>query len=334
MTGQVGLKSQTYDFSDIERIADINPNLIGASRQDHLDDIRSLLETCPTLVPPVTDEGWNVLYRYWNCRGSSARDRFRLPKLWYLVELRALYAQRYPGISLEDMDAMFGGVSDLHRVWGYSEFVSQLLDNDGEPIAGDSSCAPFLSQFEPAELIKQADLCHTQMIHVAKEALLSKDATLDDWPRLIQGSFTHGPRAAVSLVTPAELMLEGAMLFEFAAHFPDDFVSGEWHLVAIQSPEGEPLSIAEFILYTEEATPRAFCALHFAIDGSDPSPECVACVAALETHLDHPMQNDRLSEMARRFSVPDSEMRKLLAQFRLRSMALGAEALSACLSFG
>lgn len=317
----------------IERIAGINPSLIGATWRDHLDDLHSLLEACPTLALPDTEEGWDVLYRYWNCRGPSARDRYRLPKLWYLIQFQSLYAQRHPGISLEAMDAMFGGVCDLHRVWGYSEFVSQLLDDDREPTTGDSPCTPFLSQFEPAELITQAALCHREMVRRAKEALLSKDATLDDWPRLIQGTFTYGSRTAASLVAPAELMHEGAMLFEFAAHFPDDFVSGEWHLVAIQSPEGELLSIAEFGLDTEGEPPRAFCALHFAIDGSEPSPECVACVSALEAHLDHPMQVTRLSELARRFSEPDSAMRTLLAQFKLNSLALGAEVLSAVLSY-
>jgi hypothetical protein len=315
----------------IERIAAINPEHICADWRDHPDELNSLLSLCPTLVLPDTVEGWDVLYRYWNSPGPLAKDEYRLPKLWYLTQFQSLYRQRHLGISLEKLDALLGSECDLNRVWGYCEFASKLLDNEREPNDAESPCMSYLSQFEPAELVNQAELCHTVMIRVSDEALRSQGTTFDEWPRLIQGTFTHGARTAASLVTPAELMREGAMLSEFAAHFPDDFISGEWHLVAIQSPVGEHLSTAEFILYMEEAMPRAFCALHFAIDGGEPSPECVACVAALEMKLEHPTQNARLIDLSRRFVEKDQAMRMLLAQFKLKSTVLGADVLSSVL---
>ncbi len=226
---------------------------------------------------------------------------------------------------------MFEG-GDLNRVWGYSEFVSKLLDNDQNLDDADRPCIPFLSQFEPAELLKQAELCHTVMVRIANEALRSQDATFDYWPRLIQGIFTHGPRTAVSLVTPAELMRKGVMLSGLVPNFPKDFVSGHWHTVAILSPEGVHISTAEFILETEAEKASVFCMQHFAIDGNEPTPECVCCVEQLDWQLNDPDQNDRLIDLTRHFVEPDQTMRTLLAQFKLKSAALGAEALSAVLS--
>jgi hypothetical protein len=316
----------------IERIAAINPEHIGADWRDHPDQLHSLLDDCPTLVLPDTVEGWDVLYHYWNYRGPLAKDVYRLPKLWYLIQFQSLYRQRYPSISFEDMDAMFGGECDLNRVWGYCEFVSKLLDSDGKPNRAESPCIPFLSQFEPAELVKQAELCHTEMVHLANQALRSQDGTFGDWPRLIQGAFEHHSRTAVSLVTPAELMREGAMLSELFYDFHEYFVSGNMHIVAIKSPEGVHLSTAEFLTYTEAGSTTVAFVLHFDIDGNYPSSECVACVSALEAHLEHSTQNTRLNELERRFAEPDQAMRTMLAQFKLKSAALGADALSAVLS--
>ena len=316
----------------IERIAAINPEHIGTNWRDHPDELHSLLDTCPTLVLPDTLEGWDVLYRYWNSHGPLAKDRYRLPKLWYLVQFQSLYGQRYPGISFEDMDAMFGGECDLNRVWGYCEFVSKLLDNDGKPNDAENPSVPYLTQFEPAELVKQAELCHTEMVRLANQVLRSQDGTFDDWPRLIQGVFKHNFRTAVSLVTPAELMREGAMLSELVADFPSDFVSGLWHTVAILSPEGAHLSTAEFLTYADTEGTRVVFAHHFDVDGNEPSPECVGCVGELEWQLRKPDQDARLTELTRRFEEPDQTMRTLLAQFKLKSVALGAEALSAVLA--
>lgn len=315
----------------IERIVAINHEHISADWRDHPDQLYSLLSSCPTLVLPDTVEEWDVLFRYWNSRGPLAKDRYRPPKLAHLIDLQYLYRQRYPGISFEELDLMFGG-GDLNRVWGYSEFVAKLLDNDRQLDDTDRPCIPFLSQFEPAELVKQADLCHTEMVRITNEALRSQDATFDYWPRLIQGIFTHGPRTAVSLVTPAELMREGAMLSGLVPNYPKDFVSGHWHTVAILSPEGVHLSTAKFILDTEDEKASVFCIQQFAIDGNEPTPECVCCVEQLEWELHDPDQNDRLIDLTRRFVEPDQTMRTLLAQFRLKSAALGAEALSAVLS--
>lgn len=315
----------------IERLATINPKHIGPIWRDHPDQLYSLLSSCPTLVLPDTVEEWDVLFRYWNSRGPLAKDRYRPPKLAHLIDLQYLYRQRYPGISFEELDLMFVA-GDLNLVWGYSEFVSKLLDSDGEPNDAESHCVPFLSQFEPAELVKQADICHTEMVRIANEALRSQDATFDDWPRLIQGVFTHGPRTAVSLVTPAELMRVGAMLAGLVPNFPKDYVSGHWHTVAILSPEGVHLSTAEFILDTEAESASVFCIQHLAIDENEPTPECVCCVEQLDWLLNDPDQNDRLTDLTRRFTEPDQTMQMLLAQFKLKSAALGAEALSAVLS--
>lgn len=316
----------------IERLAAVNPKHIGANWRDDPGELSFFLELCPTLVLPDTVEGWDVLYRYWNSHGPSPKDKRGLPKLWYLIKFQTLYRQRYPGISFVDLDAMFGGECDLNRVWGYCEFVSKLLDNDGKPNDAESSCIPFLSQFEPTELVKQAELCHTEMVRIANQALLSPDDTFDDLPRLIQGVFKHNSLTAVSLVTPAELMRQGAMLSEFSTSVPDDFVSGHCHIVAILSPDGVCLSTADHIIYTEAGKASAFSIGHFDIYGNEPSPECVACVRALEEYFEHPTQNAWLIELIKRYEEPDQTMRILLAQFRLKSTALGAEALSAVLS--
>lgn len=227
---------------------------------------------------------------------------------------------------------MFGGKCDLSRVWGYSEFVSKLLDSDGKPNEAGSSCVPFLSQFEPPELIKQADLCHAEMVRIANDALRSKDTTFDDWPRLIHGVFTHGHRRAISLVTPAELIREGAMLYEFQTIFPEQFFLGRTHIVAILSPEGEHLSTAEIITSVREDDTHEFFDLHFDLHGNEPSPECIGCIGWLTLELRDPAHNDRLTRLERRFAEPDQAMRIMLAQFKLKSAALGAEALSAVLS--
>lgn len=316
----------------IERLSTINPQHIGTNWRDHPDELHSLLSLCPTLVLPDTVEEWDVLYHYWNCHGSLAKDRYRPPKLAYLVDFQSLYSQRYPGITLEELDAMFGRECDLSRVWGYREFISKLLDCDSKPNDAESSCIPFLSQFEPSELVKQAELCHTEMVRIANQALWLKDATFAGWPRLIQGIFTYGPRTAVSLVTPAELMREGVMLSGFLPNYPKDFVSGHWHTVAILSPEGVHLSTAEFILDTEDEKTSVECLMHFAIDGNEPSPECARCIEQLGWELHDLDQNDRLIDLAKRFEEPDQTMWMLLAQFKLKSAALGAEALSAALS--
>jgi hypothetical protein len=316
----------------IDRIAAINPEHIGANWRENPDELHSLIDTCPMLVLPDTAEGWNVLYRYWNSRGPLARDTYRLPKLWYLIQFQHLYRQRYPGISFEELDTMLGDDCDLNRVWGYCEVVSKLLDDGGKANDAENPCVPFLSQFEPTELVRQAELCHTKMVRLANQALREQDATFKDWPRLIQGVFTDRYRTAVSLVTPAELILEGAMLSELLAGYPGDFVSGHCHTVAIKSPGGVHLSTAEFMIYTDAGSTSVHSYQHFDIDGNYPSSECVACVSALEAHFEHPTQIARLTELDRRFAEPDQTMRTLLAQFKLNSAVLGAEALSAVLS--
>lgn len=315
----------------IERFAAINPQHIGANWRDDPDQLYSLLEECPSLVLPDTMEGCDVLYRFWNSHGPSEKDSYRQPRLWYLIQFQRLYGQRYPGITFEELDAMFGGECDLNRVWGYCDFVSKMLENNGKPNDAESPCIPFLSQFEPAELVKQAELCHSEMVRIANQVLRSQDGTFDDWPRLIQGVFKHPYRTAVSLVTPAELMREGAMLSAFIDGFHEYVIRGEWHIVAILSPDGEHLSTAEFITYTEEGSTYVAPLVHFDVDGNYPSSECVACVSALEEHLDHPTQNDRLTEQARRFEEPDQAMRMLLAQFKLKSTVLCADVLSSVL---
>jgi hypothetical protein len=316
----------------IERIAAINPEHIGANWRENPEELHSLLSHCPTLVLPDTAEEWDVLYRYWNTRGPLAKDRHRPPKLGHLIDFQYLYRKRYPGISFEELDAMFGGTCDLSRVWGYSEFVSRLLDSDGKPDDAENPCIPFLSQFEPAELVKQAELCHTEIARIANQALRLQDGIFDDWPRLIRGVFKHNFRTAVSLVTPAELMCEGAMLSGLLPAFPNDIVSGYWHTVGILSSEGEHLSTAEFILGTEAEEASVFCIQHVAIDGNEPSPECERCVEHLEWYLHDPDQHDRLTRLLERFAEPDQAMRTMIAQFKLKSVAVGAEALSAVLS--
>jgi hypothetical protein len=316
----------------IERIAAINPEHVGANWRDHPDELHALLNLCPTLVLPGTVEGWDVLFRYWNSRGPLAKDTYRLPKLWYLIQFQQLYRQRYPGISFEEMDAMFGGECDLSRVWGYCDFASKLLDTEGTPNDAERSCIPFLSQFDPTELVKQADLCHTEMVRIANQALRLQDGTFDNWPRLIQGVFTSHFRNAVSLVTPAELMREGAMLSEFLADFPNDFVLGRTHIVAILSPEGEHLSTAEILAYARADDTHDFFVVHFDVDGNLPSPECTGCVGWLTHQFYEPAHDARLTELERRFAEPDQAMRIMLAQFKLKSTMLGAEVLSNVLS--
>lgn len=316
----------------IERIAAINPEHLSADWRDAPDELYSLLSLCPTLVLPDTVEGWDLLHRYWNSRGPLAKDIYRHPKLGYLFDFQYLYRQRYPGISFEDMDAMFGGECDLSRVWGYSEFVSKLLDEEGKQNDEDGSCAPFLSQFEPADLVRQADLCHAEMVRIADQTIRSQYETFKDWPRLIQGVYKQKYRTAVSLVTPAELMREGAMLSEFLTSFPEEFYLGRTHIVAILSPEGEHLSTAEIITSVNADDTHEFFALHFDVDGNEPSPECAGCVGWLTHQFTEPAQNDRLLELERRFAEPDQAMRTMIAQFKLKSAALGTEALSAVLS--
>jgi len=316
----------------VERIAAINPAHIGANWRENPDELHSLLDTCPSLVLPDTVEDWNVLYRYWNSRGPLAKDTYRLPKLWYLIRFQQLYRQQYPDISFEDMDAMFGGECDLNRVWGYCQFASKLLDSDGKPNDAESSCIPFLSQFEPAELVKQAELCHKEMVRIANQSIRSQYEAFKDWPRLIQGVFKQKYRTAVSLVTPAELMHEGAMLSEFLTDFPDEFSLGRTHIVAILSPEGVHLSTAEIFTSCRADDTHDFFVIHFDVDGNYPSSECAGCVGWLTHQFYEPAHDARLTELERRFAEPDQAMRIMLAQFKLKSAALGAEALSAVLS--
>ncbi|MEI6218965.1 MAG: hypothetical protein WCP86_08695, partial [bacterium] len=316
----------------IERIVAINPEHIGADWRDHPDELHSLLDLCPTLLLPDTVEGWDVLYHYWNARGPLERDAYRPPKLWYLMKFQHLYKQRFPGITLQDMDAMLGDECDLNRVWGYCEFASKLLDTEGKPDDAEGACVPFLSQFEPAELVKQAELCRTEMVRIADQAIRSQYDTFKDWPRLIQGVFKSHWRTAVSLVTPAELMREGAMLSEFLADFPNDFVLGRTHIVAILSPEGEHLSTAEILTYAKADDTHDFFVVHYDVDGNEPTPECTGCVGWLTHQFNEPAQDARLTELERRFAEPDQAMRTMIAQFKLKSAALGGEALSAVLS--
>ena len=312
----------------IERIAAINPEHIGAIWQERPNELHSLLSHCPTLVLPDTAEEWDVLHRYWNSRGPLAKDEYRLPKLWYLIKFQSLYRQRYPRISFSELDAMLASNCDLSRVWGYCEFVSKLLEGND---AGNP-CIPFLSQFEPAELVKQAELCRTEMVRIANQALRTQDSTFDDWPRLIQGVFKSHWRTAVSLVTPAELMREGAMFSEFLSDFPNEFILGRTHIVAILSPEGEHLSTAEIITPTRGDDTHDFFVAHFDVDGNEPSPECTGCVGWLTYQFYEPAHDARLTELERRFAEPDQAMRTMIAQFKLKSAALGSEALSAVLS--
>jgi hypothetical protein len=230
------------------------------------------------------------------------------------------------------MDAMFGGECDLSRVWGYCDFASKLLDTECTPNDAERPRIPFLSQFEPAELVKQADLCRTEMVRIANQALRLQDGTFDDWPRLIQGVFKSHFRNAVSLVTPPELMREGAMLSEFLADFPNDFGLGRTHIVAILSPEGEHLSTAEILAYARADDTHDFFVVHFDVDGNEPSPECTGCVGWLTHQFYEPAHDARLTELERRFAEPDQAMRIMLAQFKLKSTMLGAEVLSNVLS--
>ena len=275
------------------------------------------IDVAPLEARPDSRQDWEVFRSYWRCSiiggwalGSEGPSRKRC--FFFEYVFRSLCQLGYTEASTRRLNRMTGNLRDsVQQMFDYDLFVVEWCRATWPKAKGiavgtkELNSVPwvfdsFLMRYPLAELIRQTVVWHKEISSVAptpeSDTPASEDA-VNNWPRLLRSPVCARGISAVSLVSGAELEIEGFRLQHCVGSYVDRCLTGATHIISFQDQQGGSLSTAEIELELDGGRWTTPVIQHNGFENSTPPLECSLALDRVVQHLQEPAHQEWISDI-------------------------------------